>query len=307
MDNLRTGIGNAEQKIRPSYGLGGRHIDGPRSGRGRYQRSVVNFAEGDPALLIDSKGRYFLLKLDPQRTFQFHNGNIPHTDLIGLDDGSWVQSSAGAEMLLLRPRLADYILKMKRGAQVVYPKDIGPILMFADVAPGMTVLEAGTGSGALTMGLVRAVGPGGRVVSVDVREDHSAHARKAIERWFGGLPGNLELRIGDVADQIEEVAPDRLVLDLPEPWRVLEVAAQHQPAGGVVAAYLPTVPQVQTLVETAERLGVFVETEVREVLMRDWNVSGRSVRPEHNMVGHTGFLVFTRKVSENRFSGPFKK
>jgi tRNA (adenine57-N1/adenine58-N1)-methyltransferase len=255
------------------------------------------FSEGDPALLIDSKGRHFLLKLDPTRTFQFHNGNIAHTELIGQEDGSWVRTSAGIEMLLLRPRLADYILKMKRGAQVVYPKDIGPIVMYADVGPGMTVLEAGTGSGALTLGLSRAVGPGGRVVSLDVREDHSAHARKAIERWFGSWPENVELRIGDVADHVEDVAPDRLILDLPEPWLVLDAAAKHQPSGGVVSAYLPTVPQVQKLVETAEQLGVFVETEVREVLVRDWNVSGRSVRPEHNMVGHTGFLVFTRKVA----------
>jgi len=200
-------------------------------------------------------------------------------------------------MLLLRPRLADYIIKMKRGAQVVYPKDIGPILMYADVGPGMTVLEAGTGSGALTLGLVRAVSESGRVVSVDLREDHSSHARKAIERWHGHWPPNLELRIGDVADLVEEVSPDRLILDLPEPWRVLEVAAEHLRPGGVVSAYLPTVPQVQNTVETAERMEVFVETEVREIIMRDWNVSGRSVRPEHNMVGHTGFLVFTRKVT----------
>lgn len=200
-------------------------------------------------------------------------------------------------MLLLRPRLADYILKMKRGAQVVYPKDIGPILMYADVGPGMTVLEAGTGSGALTLGLTRAVGPEGKVVSVDIREDHSNHARKAIERWFGEWPSNLELKIGDVVDLVEEVAPDRLILDLPEPWRVVETAAVHLPTGGVICAYLPTVPQVQNTVETAERLGVFAQTEVREIIMRDWNVSGRSVRPEHNMVGHTGFLVFTRKVA----------
>lgn len=199
-------------------------------------------------------------------------------------------------MLLLSPRLADYILKMKRSAQVVYPKDIGPIVMYADVGPGMTVLEAGTGSGALTLGLTRAVGPEGRVVSVDIREDHSNHARKAIERWFGEWPPNLELRIGDVVELVEEVAPDRLILDLPEPWRVVEAAAEHLRSGGVICAYLPTVPQVQKTVETAERLGVFAETEVSEIMMRDWNVSGRSVRPEHNMVGHTGFLVFTRKV-----------
>lgn len=258
----------------------------------------MTFAEGDPAILIDAKGRHFLLKLDPHRTFQYHRGSIPHDQLIGLEDGSWVESSGGERILVLRPRLADYILKMKRGAQIVYPKDIGAILVFGDIGPGMSVLEAGTGSGALTLGLVRAVGPEGRVVSVDTREDHSNHARKAITRWFGDFPENLELRIGDVVDHVQEVAPDRLILDLPEPWRVLEAAARHQPGGGLICAYLPTVPQVQTTVETAERLGVFVETEVREVLVRDWNISGRSVRPEHTMVGHTGFLVFTRRVSE---------
>ncbi len=253
-------------------------------------------SEGDPVLLIDSKGRQFLLKLDPTRTFQFHQGSLPHTELIGLEDGSWVESTGGARLLALTPRLADYIIKMKRGAQVVYPKDIGPILIYADVGPGMTVLEAGTGSGALTMGLLRAVGPGGRVVSVDLREDHSAHARKAISRWLGTIPDNLDLRVGDVVESVEEVAPDRLILDLPEPWRVLESAAKHLKSGGVLCAYLPTVPQVQTTVETAEELGVFVEIEVKEVLIRDWNVSGRSVRPEHSMVGHTGFLIFMRRI-----------
>jgi tRNA (adenine57-N1/adenine58-N1)-methyltransferase catalytic subunit len=277
--------------------MGRGHRNGHRPHNHGYKRLPVNFVEGDPALLIDSKDRQFLLKLDPTRTFQFHNGSIPHTELIGLDDGSWVETSGGAVMLLLRPRLSDYILRMKRGAQVVYPKDIGPIVMFADVGPGMTVLEAGTGSGALTMGLVRAVGPGGRVISVDLREDHSNHARKTIERWFGAWPENLELRVGDVADHVESVTPERLILDLPEPWRVLETAASFLPFGAVVSAYLPTVPQVQNTVETAERLGIFTEIEVREFLMRDWNVSGRSVRPEHNMIGHTGFLVFARRVS----------
>ncbi len=255
------------------------------------------FGEGDTALLIDSKGRKFLLKLDPHRTFQYHLGSIAHSDLIGKEDGSWVVSSGGGKLLLLRPRLADYILKMKRSAQVVYPKDIGPIVMYSDVGPGMKVLEAGTGSGALTMGLLRAVGETGTVVSVDIRDDHQAHARKAIKRWFGELPANLDLRIGDVVDFVEDSQPDRMILDLPEPWRVLEAAAAHQPSGGVVTCYLPTVPQVQRTVERAEELGVFVEIEVREFLMRDWSVSGRSVRPEHGMIGHTGFLVFMRKVA----------
>lgn len=263
----------------------------------------MTLREGDPALLIDPKGRHFLLKLEHGRTFQYHNGSVTHDLLIGADDGSWVTSSGGARLLLLRPRLADFILKMKRGAQVVYPKDLGPIIVYADIAPGMTVLEAGTGSGALTLALSRAVGPGGRVISVERRDDHAAHARKSLERWFGSMPGNVELRIGDVADEVAGSMPERIVLDLPEPWHTLEAAAQHQPDGGVICAYLPTVPQVQTTVETARASGRFAEIEVREFMMREWNVSGRSVRPEHSMVGHTGFLIFMRKVADEQGAG----
>jgi tRNA (adenine57-N1/adenine58-N1)-methyltransferase len=137
----------------------------------------MTFRAGEPALLIDSRGRQFLLKLEEGRTFQFHNGTVPHDEMIGREDGTWIRSSGDARLLLIRPRLADFILKMKRGAQVVYPKDLGPIIVYGDIAPGMTVLEAGTGSGALTLGLARAVGPTGRVVTVERREDHAAHAR----------------------------------------------------------------------------------------------------------------------------------
>ncbi len=256
----------------------------------------MGLAEGDPVVLIDPKGRHFLLKLESGRTFQYHQGSVPHDALIGAEDGSWVEASTGTMLLVLRPRLADYILKMKRSAQIVYPKDLGPIIVYADIGPGMTVVEGGTGSGALTLGLSRAVGPGGRVISVEIREDHGAHARKAIERWHGEIPENITLRFGDVAEVVAEVAPERIVLDLPEPWHVLETASGHQPSGGVLCAYLPTVPQVQTTVERARELGTFAEIEVKEFLVRDWNVTGRSVRPKHTMVGHTGFLVFMRKT-----------
>lgn len=256
----------------------------------------MSFQEGEPCLLIDSKGRQYLLKLDSERKFQYHLGVVPHTDIIGLDDGSWVEANAGGKLLALRPRLADFILRMRRGAQVVYPKDIGPILVYADIAPGQTVLEAGTGSGALTMALSRAVGDGGRVVSVERRQDHADHGRKSIDRYFGEIPSNLDLRVGDVEDVIVEVCPERIVLDLPEPWHAVAVAAESQPTGGVLCGYLPTVPQVQALVDALRDSGGFAEIEVREFLFRDWNVSGRSVRPEHSMVGHTGFLVFARRV-----------
>lgn len=254
------------------------------------------FEPGEPALLIDSKGRHFLLRLDPARTFQYHEGTIPHSEMVGAEEGTWLTASSGGRLLLLRPRLADFILKMKRGAQIVYPKDLGPILVYADIGPGMTVLEAGTGSGALTLALTRTVGDNGRVVSVEARDDHASHARKTVERWFGEIPGNLELRIGDVANEVADVAPNRIVLDLPEPGPTLQAAAEHQPGGGILSAYLPTIPQVQALVEQAKDLGRFAEIEVKEFLFRDWNVAGRSVRPEHNMIGHTGFLVFMRKV-----------
>ena len=256
----------------------------------------MGLAEGDPAVLVDPKGRHFLLRLESGRIFQYHQGSVPHDILIGAEDGSWVEASTGTMLLLLRPRLADYTLKMKRAAQVVYPKDLGPILVYADIGPGMTVVEGGTGSGALTLGLSRAVGPSGQVVSVEIREDHGAHARKAIERWYGEIPENIDLRIGDISDAVADVAPERIVLDLPEPWHVLETASEHQTPGGILCAYLPTVPQVQTTVERAREMGTFAEIEVKEFLARDWNVSGRSVRPEHNMVGHTGFLVFMRKT-----------
>jgi tRNA (adenine57-N1/adenine58-N1)-methyltransferase len=256
----------------------------------------MSFAEGDPALLIDSKGRHFLLKLESGRTFQYHQGSVAHDVLIGASDGSWISASTGAQLLLLRPRLADFILKMKRAAQVVYPKDLGPIVVYADIGPGMTVLEAGTGSGALTLGLSRAVGPTGQVVSVERREDHGAHARKTITRWFGEVPDNVDLRIGDVSEFVESTKPDRIVLDLPEPNRTIEVAAEHQPSGGVLCVYLPTIPQVQLAVDTARETGAYAEIEIKEFLVRDWNVDGRSVRPEHSMIGHTGFLVFMRKT-----------
>lgn len=257
----------------------------------------MTFAEGDPALLIDSRGRHFLLKLESGRTFQYHQGSVPHDDLIGSADGSWIQSSNNASLLLITPRMSDFVLKMKRGAQVVYPKDVGPIIVYGDIAPGHTVLEAGTGSGALTLGLVRAVGPTGRVITVDKREDHSTHAAKTLTRFFGAIPDNVEMVVADVADEVSRHSPERIVLDLPEPWHTVEAAAKHQPAGGVLTAYLPTVPQVQTTVTTAEETGVFSEIEVREFMNREWNVSGRSVRPQHSMVGHTGFLVFMRKTS----------
>ncbi len=254
------------------------------------------FAAGDLCLVIDNKDRRYLLSLTETGTFSTHRGVIAHKDIIGSVDGSTFTTEAGGKFVMLHPRLTDYILKMKRGAQVVYPKDIGPILIFGDIRPGSVVLEAGTGSGALTMALVQAVGPTGRVISIERRDDHAAHASATIERWFGEVPETLDLRVGSVEDHVAEIAPDRIVLDLPEPWHTADVAVEHLAPGGVFCSYVPTVPQMQQTVEALRRSGRFLDITNFEALLRTWNVEGRSVRPDHRMVGHTGFVTVARKT-----------
>jgi tRNA (adenine57-N1/adenine58-N1)-methyltransferase len=253
------------------------------------------FIEGESCLVYDSKGKQHLLELDAAKQFHFDRGIIPHTDIIGVPEGSTVLSSKKSSVIVVRPRLADYVLRMKRGAAVMYPKDTGAIITWADIAPGCVVLEAGTGSGALTIALSRAVGPDGSVVSVERREDHATHARRLIEKFNGQVPDNVDLRVGEVEEVVSEVGPDRIVLDLPEPWHTVEPAAQHLKGGGVIACYLPTVPQVQQMRDAIDRAKRFIEVDTFELLMRSWAVSERSVRPEHRMVGHTGFITVARK------------
>lgn len=253
---------------------------------------------GEPCLLIDTKDRRYFLTLEPGKQFHYHLGVLSHDELIGAEDGSVHRSSKGSRLVALRPRLADYVKKMPRGAQLVYPKDTGAILVYADIGPGMTVLEAGTGSGGLTLALARAVAPDGVVISVERREDHAAHARKRIERFLGRVPPHVELRIGEIEGVVTDVRPDRIVLDVPEPWHSVEPAVEGLVGGGVFCAYLPTVPQVQQLREALRGTRRFLETSTFEVLIREWSVEGRSVRPEHQMVGHTGFITVARKVGE---------
>ncbi len=252
------------------------------------------FVEGESCLVYDNRGKQHLLDLDASKEFHFDKGMIPHTDIIGVREGSTVLSSRRHSVVVLRPRLADYVLRMKRGSAVMYPKDTGAIVTWADIAPGCTVLEAGTGSGALTIALSRAVGPQGTVVSVERRQDHATHARRLIERFTGSVPDNVDLRVGEVESEVANVEPDRIVLDLPEPWHMVERAVEHLTGGGVLASYLPTVPQVQQLTDAIEQTGRFVEVDTFELLMRSWAVTGRSVRPEHRMVGHTGFITIAR-------------
>lgn len=254
------------------------------------------FASGERALLIDSRGRRFLVRLEAGATFHFHGGALPHDLVIGSEEGTTVHTSTGASLVCFRPRLADFILKMGRGAQVIYPKDVGPLLVYADVFPGARVLEAGSGSGALTIALCRAVGPEGRVVSYEVREEFHSIARGNAEDFFGKLPAWLDMRHGDVREVSGETF-HRVVLDLPEPWTVLEQAAAVLLPGGVLCGYLPTTGQVQALVEALTNAG-FAEIQTFEVLLRTWHVEPRSVRPDHRMVAHTGFITVSRKTAE---------
>jgi tRNA (adenine57-N1/adenine58-N1)-methyltransferase len=255
-------------------------------------------AEGERVLVVDSRARRYLVTLKPGGEFHTHLGALRHDDLIGRD----VTASRGSKLLVFRPTLADFILKMQRGAQVVYPKDLGLILIYADIFPGARVLEAGTGSGSLTLALLRAVGESGTVVSYELREDHHKQAQVNIEAWyraFGSKADNLELFLGDVFDagSIAVQGPfDRIVLDLPEPWGAVATATQTLVSGGTLCCYLPTVPQVMRTVE-AMRIGGFALINTFEGLVRGWNVSGQSVRPDHRMIAHTGFIITGRRMA----------
>lgn len=246
---------------------------------------------GEPVLLIDRKSRRYLFDLAAGREFHTHAGVVAHDDIIGGSEGVRLRSSRGAVFLVLRPTMADAVLKMPRGAQVIYPKDIGPILMLADIFPGARVLEAGIGSGALSMALLRA----GAVVSgYERREDFCARARANVERFCG--PEALDryrTEVRDVYDGIDESGLDRVVLDLPEPWQAVAHAAAALRPGGILLAYTPSIAQVQRLRRALED-SPFDLHETVEVLQRGWHVEGEAVRPNHRMVAHTGFLTVSR-------------
>ena len=234
-----------------------------------------------------------MLSLAAEGVFHTHVGTLPHSRIIGSHQGDWFRTSLGQGLLALKPTLGDYVLEMPRGSQVIYPKDLGNILMLADVFPGATVIEAGLGSGALTAALLRAVGHQGRVITYEVREDMAPKALGNI-RALAPDPGRHELRIGDVYQGIRERGVDRVVLDVPEPWRAVSHAGDALSRGGIFLSFLPTVLQVHRLVEALTADARFQLIETVEVLLRPWSVTGRSVRPAHRMVAHTGFITTAR-------------
>lgn len=246
-------------------------------------------------LLLDDRGRRYLITLQRGQSFHFHRGIVSHDLLIGEPEGITVRATSGAAVVALRPTFAEYVLKMKRGAQVVYPKDLAMILLQGDVHPGARVLEAGAGSGALTLALLRAVGREGSVVTYELREDFAAMARANVEAFLGKAE-NLEIRMGSVYEPVEETDLDRVILDVPEPWQALGGAALGLRPGGIFVAYLPTILQVSTLVEALRADPSWTLVSAFETLVRGWHVDGRSVRPEHRMVGHTGFITTARRI-----------
>ncbi|MEQ1792120.1 MAG: tRNA (adenine-N1)-methyltransferase [Nitrospiraceae bacterium] len=254
---------------------------------------------GERIHLVDKKGRQYALTLKAGDRYQLSGHKIAHDDLIGKPDGSLVTLSGNKTMLALKPTFGDYVLKMPRGAQVLYPKDLALIPMWADVYPGARVFEAGTGSGALTMALLRAVGPRGIVVTYEAREDFAKTAMTNIERYMGPMPNLISLRrnVYEGISLLDDGLPfDRLVLDLPEPWQVVPHAAQVLRPGGMYLSFVPTVPQVVQTVEALEKAMVFGMIETFESLLRTWSIQGRSVRPDHRMVAHSGFITVARKI-----------
>jgi tRNA (adenine57-N1/adenine58-N1)-methyltransferase len=247
--------------------------------------------------LTDPKGRLHTVTLQAGGQFHTHRGAIAHDALIGTCEGSVVTATAGTQYLALRPLLTDFVLSMPRGAAVIYPKDAAQIIAMGDIFPGATVLEAGAGSGSLTCALLRAVGPEGRVISYEVRDDHAEVAVRNVETFFGRRPANWSLRPGDVAahDAAEHV--DRVILDMLSPWDVLPSVATALRPGGVLIGYVATTTQLSRLVEALREHGGFTEPHSWETFMRGWHVVGLAVRPEHRMIGHTAFLVCARRLA----------
>ena len=255
------------------------------------------FQAGDRIQLTDPKGKLYSFTITPGREWHTHKGWITHDDLIGLPEGSVVSTTAGLKFTAFIPLLADYVLSMPRGATIVYPKDAAMIVGVADIYPGARVLEAGVGSGALTLSLLRAVGPQGSVHSVERRQDFADNATANITDYFGVKPTNWTLDVGSVQEKFFSHEFDRVILDMLAPWECVEMAATVLRPGGVFLAYVATTTQLSATAEALKEDGHFTEPESSETIVRGWHHEGLAVRPQQRMIGHTGFLIHSRRMA----------
>ena len=256
------------------------------------------FHYGDRVQLTDAKGKLHTITLKQAGEWHTHKGWLIHDQIVGLPEGSVVETTAGLKFLAFRPLLADYVLSMPRGATIVYPKDAAMIVGAADIAPGSRVLEAGVGSGALTITLLRAVGPSGSVDSFERRDDFAQIATKNVTEYFRGVPENWSLTVGSLQDEVDrEKKYDRIVLDMLAPWECVEMAQEVLDPGGVLLAYVATTTQLSEMAETIKNSACFTEPESTETIIRGWHHEGLAVRPQHRMIGHTGFLIIARRLA----------
>jgi tRNA (adenine57-N1/adenine58-N1)-methyltransferase len=264
-----------------------------------YQNSRSHtFQMGDRVQLTDAKGKLYSITLQPNQEWHTHNGWIVHNEVVGLPEGSVIETTGGLKFLAFKPLISDYVLSMPRGATIVYPKDAAMILGVADIAPGVAVLEAGVGSGALSISLLRAVGAEGSVDSFEKREEFAQVASKNITQYFGATPQNWSITLGAVQEAQHTKKYDRVVLDMLAPWECVQMAYDVLHPGGVFLAYVATTTQLSVTAEAIKESGKFTEPESTETIIRGWHHEGLAVRPQHRMIGHTGFLLVARRLAD---------
>ena len=256
-----------------------------------------NFQYGDRVQLTDAKGKLYSITLTAGAEWHTHKGMLKHDELVGIPEGSIVVTNGDLKFQAFRPLLADYVLSMPRGATIIYPKDAAMILGVADIKPGVRVLEAGVGSGALSISILRAIGENGFLHSVEIRDDFAKISEKNVSSYFGKKPANWELSIGALQEQQLENNYDRIVLDMLAPWECMDVASNALVPGGVFMSYVATTTQLSRIAEAIKDSGNFTEPESSETIVRGWHHEGLAVRPQHRMIGHTGFLVFARRMA----------
>ena len=256
-----------------------------------------NFKYGDRVQLTDAKGKLYSITLAKGAEWHTHKGMLKHDELVGLPEGSIVQTNGELKFQAFRPLLADYVLSMPRGATIIYPKDAAMILGVADVGPRMRVLEAGVGSGALSIAILRAIGSDGYLHSVEIRDDFAKISEANVTNYFATKPKNWQLSVGPLQDQKFEADYDRVILDMLSPWECVETASAALVPGGVLLAYVATTTQLSKIAEAIKDCGNFTEPESSETIVRGWHHEGLAVRPQHRMIGHTGFLVFARRMA----------